>query len=153
MSESTNESRGVDALVAKMSKTISNNSFSWSELYLPNACFPVILNVQGYTLWQLSQLNVQMHCDCFLIVSNSCPLQPPTSGWLDPRAPGWQGSYLYIFPKLSFFSNCILVCPGVYIPFFPFFWSNQVLPAVLPARGQGGKKSSSKRSSGRVGLP
>ena len=41
---------------------------------------------------------------------------------------------------LCFLSNRILLRPGSYLRFFPFFWSKRVLPALLITTGQRGKK-------------
>ena len=101
MLKSTHVNWGNVAMKAKIIKKI-RNVFS--------KCFSAfhMSNVQGYTLEQLSQLNVQMHCDCFLIISNSCSLSPITSWWLEVRAPGWRGSYSHHFS----FPNIILCKQG-----------------------------------------
>ena len=142
MLKSTPMNGGYDALMAKLAK-LSGKFLFCGQTYNFQMPFPPYAEC---TRVQYSRAIEPIECTNALWLFPNCvqflPLSPKHQLVTRSAGPRMARSLFLYF--LCFLSTIILLPPGFYLRFFPFFWSNPVLPALLISRGQRGKKSSGK---------
>ena len=150
MLKSTPMNGGYDALMAKLAKW-SGKFLVCGQTYIFQMPFPPYAEC---TRVQYSWAIEPIECTNALWLFPNCvqflPLWPkhqlvtPSAG---PRMA--RSLFLHFLCFLFTIHNSLMARPGFYIillragfylRFSPFFWSNRVLPALLPLRGQRGKK-------------